>query len=133
MQNTARSLKSMQMKSSLTAELANISERRIERLVNPALSEELPPSSIGTIGARHVRDIVENARRVLSIEAFYAAQVIEYRGTETMSSRRRERYQAIRLIADPIDEDRVFSRDIEHIASFLLEKTRYRVEKAVVF
>lgn len=117
------------------AELANISERRIERLVNPSLNEGLPaflspepglqsgamilqyaaaslvsenktlahpasvdsiPSSanqedhvsMGTIGSRHARDITENARRVLAIEAFCAATAVEYRGrTECLHAR----------------------------------------------
>lgn len=161
------------------AELANISERRIERLVNPSLNEGLPPFlspepglqsgamilqyaaaslvsenktlahpasvdsipssanqedhvSMGTIGSRHACDITENARRVLSIEAFCAAQAVEYRGTEKMSPRTAERLDAIRKVARPIDEDRVFSTDIEKIAAFLLEEAYYGVKQTVV-
>ena len=153
------------------AELANISERRIERLVNPALNEGLPPFlspqpglqsgamilqyaaaslvsenktlahpasvdsipssanqedhvSMGTIGARHARDIIENARRVLAIEAFCAAQAVEYRGAEKLSDRTAERLQAIRNVAGPIDEDRIFNPDIERIAGLLLEEAK---------
>ena len=109
------------------AELANVSERRIERLVNPQLNEGLPPFlspqpglqsgamilqyaaaslvsenktlahpasvdsipssanqedhvSMGTIGARHAAQIIQNARRVLAIEALCAMQGVEYRG-----------------------------------------------------
>lgn len=160
------------------AELANISERRIERLVNPALNEGLPPFlspepglqsgamilqyaaaslvsenktlahpasvdsipssanqedhvSMGTIGSRHARDIVENARRVLAIEAFCAAQAVEYRGVEKMASRTRERWDAIRRVAGSIDEDRVFNPDIERIAEFLLEEAQHGVKRTV--
>lgn len=159
------------------AELSNISERRIERLVNPALSEGLPaflspepglqsgamilqyaaaslvsenktlahpasvdsiPSSanqedhvsMGTIGSRHARDIIENARRVLAIEAFCAAQAVEYRGIGKMGERTRERWDAIRSVAGPIDEDRVFNPDIERIAAFLLEEAQQGMKKA---
>ncbi len=108
------------------AELANISERRCERLVNPALSNGLPafltrdgglnsgymiaqytaaalvsenkvlahPASVdsiptsanqedhvsmGTIGARKARTILQNARRVLAIELLCAAQGLDLR------------------------------------------------------
>ncbi|MFC4354520.1 histidine ammonia-lyase [Chryseomicrobium palamuruense] len=161
------------------AELANISERRIERLVNPVLNEGLPaflspqpglqsgamilqyaaaslvsenktlahpasvdsiPSSanqedhvsMGTIGSRHARDITENARRVLSIEAYCAAQAVEYRGVERMSPRTAERLSTIRKLVGPIDEDRVFSPEIEKIATFLLEEAYFGVKESVV-
>ena len=108
------------------AELANISERRTERLVNPALSNGLPPFltmdgglnsglmiaqytaaalvsenkslahpasvdsiptsanqedhvSMGTIGARKARTILQNVRRVLAIELLCAAQGLDFR------------------------------------------------------
>lgn len=109
------------------AELASISERRIERLVNPALNGDLPafltsngglnsgymiaqyvaaslvsenkilahpacvdsiPSSanqedhvsMGTIGARKARKIVENVSSVIAIEMICAAQAMDLRG-----------------------------------------------------
>jgi histidine ammonia-lyase len=108
------------------AELANISERRIERLVNPSLSNGLPafltefgglnsglmipqytaaalvsenkslahPASVdsiptsanqedhvsmGTISVRKARQILNNSRKVLSIELLCAAQAIDLR------------------------------------------------------
>jgi len=108
------------------AELANISERRTERLVNPALSNGLPafltrdgglnsglmiaqytaaalvsenkvlahPASVdsiptsanqedhvsmGTIGARKARTILQNVRRVLAIELLCATQGLDLR------------------------------------------------------
>ena len=161
------------------AELANISERRIERLVNPALNEGLPPFlssqpglqsgamilqyaaaslvsenktlahpasvdsipssanqedhvSMGTIAARHARDIVANARNVLAIEAFCAAQAAEYRGVNKMSSRTKRRWESIRKVAGPIDEDRVFSPDIERIAALLLDEAHRGIQSKVM-
>lgn len=108
------------------AELANISERRTERLINPALSNGLPPFlthrgglnsgfmipqytaaamvsenkvlahpssvdsiptnanqedhvSMGTIGARKARMILENTRKALAIELMSAAQGLDFR------------------------------------------------------
>ncbi|WPK10372.1 histidine ammonia-lyase [Lysinibacillus louembei] len=149
------------------SELANVSERRIERLVNPALSEGLPaflsahqglqsgamilqyaaaslvsenktlahpasvdsiPSSanqedhvsMGTTGARHAYNIIANTRRVLAIEAFCAATAVEYRGVEKMAPKLHEKWQEIREIAAGITEDRVFNKDVEKIAQYLM-------------
>ncbi|MGE7021226.1 histidine ammonia-lyase [Solibacillus cecembensis] len=149
------------------AELANVSERRIERLVNPSLSEGLPaflsanpglesgamilqysaaslvsenktlahpasvdsiPSSanqedhvsMGTTGARHARMIIANVRHVLAIEAFCAAQAVEYRDAQKMSPKLYEKWQELRAIAPSMTEDRIFSKDINKIAAYLL-------------
>ncbi|MFE6168434.1 histidine ammonia-lyase [Viridibacillus arvi] len=148
------------------AELANVSERRIERLVNPQLSEGLPaflspqpglqsgamilqyaaaslvsenktlahpasvdsiPSSanqedhvsMGTIGSRHAYQIIENARRVLAIEAICAAQAVEYRGVEKMSKALYTKWQEVRAVVPTINEDRIFSTDVEKLADWL--------------
>lgn len=149
------------------AELANVSERRIERLVNPQLNEGLPaflsanpglesgamilqysaaslvsenktlahpasvdsiPSSanqedhvsMGTTGARHARMIIANVRNVLAIEAFCAAQAVEYRGVEKMSPKLREQWEQLREIVPSMTEDRIFSQDVNRIIEFLL-------------
>jgi histidine ammonia-lyase len=150
------------------AELANVSERRIERLVNPQLNEGLPaflsakpglqsgamilqysaaslvsenktlahpasvdsiPSSanqedhvsMGTTGSRHARMIIANVRHVLAIEAFCAAQAVEYRGVEGMSPKLRQKWDEIRVLAPSMLEDRVFSKDVNQIATLLVE------------
>lgn len=149
------------------AELANVSERRIERLVNPALSEGLPPFlsadpglqsgamilqyaaaslvsenktlahpasvdsipssanqedhvSMGTIAARHAYNIIANTRRVLAMEAFCAAQGVEYRGVEKMAPKLYKQWEEIRKVAPAITEDRIFNKDVEAIAVTLL-------------
>lgn len=148
------------------AELANVSERRIERLVNPQLNEGLPPFlsanpglesgamilqysaaslvsenktlahpasvdsipssanqedhvSMGTTGSRHARMIIANVRNVLAIEAFCAAQAVEYRGVDKMSPKLLEKWKEIREIAPTMTEDRIFSRDINRIIEYL--------------
>ena len=148
------------------AELANISERRIERLVNPQLNEGLPPFlspepglqsgamilqysaaslvsenktlahpasvdsipssgnqedhvSMGTIGARHAHAIIKNARNVLAIEALCAMTGCSIRGAEGLAPRTREKYDELQAFVRPIDEDRIFTPDIESIAHFL--------------
>ncbi|HJB77962.1 MAG TPA: histidine ammonia-lyase [Candidatus Nosocomiicoccus stercorigallinarum] len=148
------------------AEIANISERRIERLVNPDLNDGLPaflspeeglqsgamilqymaaslvsenktlahpasvdsiPSSgnqedhvsMGTIGARHARDIVKNLRYVLATELFIALSAVEIRGTDKLSLKTKEKFDEYRQIVDFINQDRKFSDDIKHLADAL--------------
>ncbi|WP_339262851.1 histidine ammonia-lyase [Solibacillus sp. FSL W7-1472] len=148
------------------AELANVSERRIERLVNPQLNEGLPaflsanpglesgamilqysaaslvsenktlahpasvdsiPSSanqedhvsMGTTGSRHARMIIANVRNVLAIEAFCAAQAVEYRGVVNMSPKLYDKWKDIRNLAPAMTEDRIFSKDVNHIIDYL--------------
>lgn len=152
------------------AELANVSERRIERLVNPQLNEGLPPFlspqpglqsgamilqyaaaslvsenktlahpasvdsipssanqedhvSMGTIGARHAGMMIQNARRVLAIEVFCALQGSEYRGKNKMSPLLQEKWDEYRSFTPSMDEDRVFSTDIERISAYMKKET----------
>lgn len=152
------------------AELANVSERRIERLVNPHLNEGLPPFlspepglqsgamilqyaaaslvsenktlahpasvdsipssgnqedhvSMGTIGARHAYQIVQNARRVIAIEAICAVQGAEYRGNTLLSPALQNKWKEIRRIVPSITEDRIFSVDIENTFTYLKKGT----------
>jgi histidine ammonia-lyase len=147
------------------AELANISERRIERLVNPQLNDlpaflspepglqsgamimqyaaaalvsenktlahpasvdSIPSSanqedhvSMGTIAARHAYQIVQNVRRVLSIELICAMQAVEIRGVGKMATQTRKFYEKGREVVPSIKQDRIFSKDIEKAAEWL--------------
>lgn len=147
------------------AELANISERRIERLVNPQLNDlpaflspnpglesgamimqyaaaslvsenktlahpasvdSIPSSanqedhvSMGTIGARHAYQIIQNVRRVLAIEFICAMQAVEYRGIESMATKTRKWFEAGRQVVPTINRDRIFSYDIEAMVDWL--------------
>jgi histidine ammonia-lyase len=147
------------------AELANISERRIERLVNPQLNDlpaflspepglqsgamimqyaaaslvsenktlahpasvdSIPSSanqedhvSMGTIGARHAYQIIQNVRRVVAIELICSMQAVEYRGIEKMASRTRALYEEGRQHVPTIAKDRIFSKDIEAAVQWL--------------
>ncbi|MFA5577082.1 MAG: histidine ammonia-lyase [Tissierellaceae bacterium] len=141
------------------AELANISERRLERLVNPSLSEGLPafligngglnsgfmivqysaaslvsenkilahpasvdsiPSSanqedhvsMGTIAARKAREIMENVRKVLSMEILAACQAIDLRGNKGLGKGSKIAYNIIRERIDILEEDRPMYFDI---------------------
>lgn len=148
------------------AELANISERRLERLVNDQLNDDLPaflspepglasgamimqyaaaslvsenktlahpasvdsiPSSanqedhvsMGTIGSRHARDIIENSTRVLAIEAICAKQALEYRGKASASPKIEEKWDVLHEIVPSITEDRAFHKDMNRVYEYL--------------
>lgn len=147
------------------SELANISERRVERLVNPQLNDlpaflsvdpgvqsgamimqyaaaslvsenktlahpasvdSIPSSanqedhvSMGTIGARHASDIIQNAYKVLAIELICASQALDFRGVEKASPMTRSLWRATRTVVPAITEDRVFSYDIEKLTEWL--------------
>ncbi|MBQ0139296.1 MAG: histidine ammonia-lyase [Kurthia sp.] len=147
------------------AELANISERRVERLVNPQLND-LPPFlcsqpglesgamimqyvaaslvsenktlahpasvdsipssanqedhvSMGTIAARHAYQIIQNVRRVLTIEAICAMEAVDYRGIDKLSPATVTFYEELRQVVPAIEHDRMFSEDIERLTSYL--------------
>ncbi|TFB18901.1 histidine ammonia-lyase [Filobacillus milosensis] len=147
------------------AEVANMSERRIERLVNPQLND-LPPFlspepglqsgamimqytaaslvsenktlahpasvdsipssanqedhvSMGTIGARHASQIIENVRRVISIELICAMQAAELRGTDLMADATSKLYHEVRSVCPSIKKDRAFSKDIENVQEWI--------------
>ncbi|WP_430790045.1 histidine ammonia-lyase [Virgibacillus flavescens] len=147
------------------AETANISERRIERLVNPQLNDlpaflspnpglesgamimqysaaslisenktlahpasvdSIPSSanqedhvSMGTIGARHALQMLQNARHVVAIELICAMQAVEYRGTKKMSAITKEFYEKGRKVVTTINADRIFATDITNLAIWL--------------
>lgn len=147
------------------AEMANISERRVERLVNPQLNDlpgflspnpglqsgamimqyaaaslvsenktlahpasvdSIPSSanqedhvSMGTIGARHAHQIILNAQKVVAIEMICAMQALEYRDVKNASSAIRSLHSEGREVVPTIEEDRVFSKDIEALWQWL--------------
>jgi histidine ammonia-lyase len=144
------------------AELANVSERRTERLVNPQLSglpaflspepgiqsgmmimqyasaslvsenkvlahpasvDSIPSSanqedhvSMGTIAARHGMQIIQNAWRVVAIEAMCASQAVEFDDVTKLAPRTNKAYRWIRQHVETWIEDRSPSKDIENLA-----------------
>ena len=140
------------------AELANVSERRIERMVNPALSglpaflvekgginsgfmivqyaaaalvsenkvlahpasvDSIPSSanqedhvSMGTIAARKARSILDNARKVIAMELFAAAQAIDLRGNKGLGEGTKIAYDLIRKQISKIEDDIIMYKEI---------------------
>ncbi|HLS53083.1 MAG TPA: aromatic amino acid lyase, partial [Tissierellaceae bacterium] len=141
------------------AELANISERRIERLVNPTLNNGLPaflignaglnsgfmitqyvaaslvsenkvlshpasvdsiPSSanqedhvsMGTIAARKAAEIIDNAYKVIAIEAIAACQAIDLRAGKELGLGTQVAYSMVREGIKTVKEDKIMYVDI---------------------
>ena len=140
------------------AELANVSERRLERLVNPALSglpaflvkngglnsgfmivqysaaslvsenkvlahpasvDSIPSSanqedhvSMGTIAARKARAILDNARKVLSMELLGACQAIDLRGNKGLGKGTQVAYDIIREKIKTLENDQIMNVEI---------------------
>jgi len=145
-------------------DLAGITERRIDRLLNPDINEGLPaflspdpglssgfmiaqivaaalinecqvlshPSSTGNIptdggkedhvsmgmtGAVKLRNIVENAERVLAIELMCAAQGLEFRRPLKPGREVDRAYEAVRAVVPRLEQDRELAPDIDAMAA----------------
>ncbi len=92
-------------------------------LAHPASADSVPTSggkedhvSMGMTAALKFRQSVENAERLLAIELLCAAQALEYRLPLKPARRVGEAVAQVRLVARPLDEDRVLSTDIEALA-----------------
>jgi len=144
-------------------DLMSISERRIDRLINPDINEGLPaflsqqpglssglmmahvaaaallseakvlahPASVdsvptsggkedhvsmGMTAALKLKQIVENAERVLAIELMTAAQGLEYRHPLKAATEIERARKFVRTLVPRLDEDRVIAGDIERLA-----------------
>ena len=145
-------------------DLAGMTERRIDRLLNPDINEGLPaflskdaglssgymmaqivaaalinecqvlahPSSTGSIptsggkedhvsmgmtGALKLRQIVENAERVVGIELMCAAQGVEFRAPLRPAKEIEKAHAAVRSVVSRLEQDRVLAPDIEAMAA----------------
>jgi histidine ammonia-lyase len=147
-------------------DLACITERRIDRLLNIDISEGLPaflspnpglssglmiaqivaaalisecqvlahPSStvniptdggkedhvsMGMTGALKLRQIVDNAERIVAIELMCAAQALEFRRPLKASRKVERAHAAVRAIVPRLEQDRSLSPEIEALAAAL--------------
>ncbi|MGC2401312.1 MAG: histidine ammonia-lyase [Acidobacteriaceae bacterium] len=144
-------------------DLMSISERRIDRLINPDGNEGLPPFlsdraglssglmiahvtaaallneakvlahpasidslptsggkedhvSMGMTAALKLKQIVDNAEKVLAIELMTAAQGLEYRHPLKAGTEIEGAYHVVRALVPRLEDDRVLSGDIERLA-----------------
>ncbi len=143
------------------AEICNISERRIEKMMNPVFSElpafltknsglnsglmiahvtaaalvsenkylchpasvdSVPTStdkedhvSMGVTAGRKLHEVVDNAKSVLAIELLCNTQALDLQRPATSSKALEGVYTLIRKHVEPINEDRIFYKDINNI------------------
>jgi len=150
-------------------DLAGITERRIDRLLNPDINEGLPaflspdpglssgfmiaqivaaalinecqvlahPSSTGNIptdggkedhvsmgmtGANKLRQIVENAERIVGIELMCAAQGLEFRRPLRSSEPLEQVHAAVRAVVPKLEQDRELAPDINKLAAAIASR-----------
>jgi histidine ammonia-lyase len=150
-------------------DLAGITERRIDRLLNPDINEGLPaflspdpglssgfmiaqivaaalinecqvlahPASTGNIptdggkedhvsmgmtGANKLRQIVENAERIVAIELMCAAQGLEFRRPLRSSEPLEKVHAAVRAVVPKLEQDRELAPDINKLAAAITSR-----------
>ncbi len=103
------------------------SENKI--LSHPASVDSIPTSagfedfvSMGPAAALKLMRIIDNVRFILAIEFICAAQAVETRGAENLSSANRSAYMAVRRFVQRLDADRELSEDINRLACMLKEE-----------
>lgn len=147
------------------AEICNISERRIEKMMNPIFSElpafltknsglnsglmiahvtaaalvsenkylchpasvdSVPTStdkedhvSMGVTAGRKLQEVISNAKSVLAIEFLCNTQAIEFQRPLKTSPALESVHALIRQHVEPIEDDRVFSKDINNIIKLI--------------
>jgi histidine ammonia-lyase len=75
--------------------------------------------SMGPVAGLKAVQICRNVRDVLAIEILAACQAIFLRGPDILPARLREVYDAIRSYVAPIEQDRVFSEDIQAVSALI--------------
>jgi histidine ammonia-lyase len=99
-----------------------LNEARV--LAHPASSDNVPTDggkedhvSMGMTAALKLREIVQNAERVLAIELMTATEGLDYRRPLRSSARIEVAREAVRSIVPRVTEDRSLSGDIEALAA----------------
>jgi histidine ammonia-lyase len=76
---------------------------------------------MGSVGVRQARRILDNARRVVAIELFAAAEALDLAGLEGLGAGTRTVHARIRACVGPLVADRPLGADIERLAAALGE------------
>lgn len=74
---------------------------------------------MGMTGALKLRQIVENAERIVGIELMCAAQGLEFRRPLRASREVERAHEAVRAVVPKLEQDRVLSPEIEAMAAAL--------------
>jgi len=74
---------------------------------------------MGSVGVRHARRLLENARRVVAIELLAAAEAVEVAGVARLGAGTARVHAAVRALVPPLLEDRPLGPDVERLAAAL--------------
>lgn len=74
---------------------------------------------MGTTAARKARMILDNAQKVLGIEAFAAYQAISFRGDVKLGKGTTAAVNVIKQQVDPVDHDRIMYIDMNKFDSMV--------------
>jgi histidine ammonia-lyase len=92
-------------------------------LAHPSSASSIPTDggkedhvSMGMTGALKLRQIVENAERIVAIELMCAAQGLEFRRPLKASREVERAYAAVRSVVPRLEQDRVLAPEIEALA-----------------
>jgi histidine ammonia-lyase len=103
---------------------ALVSENKI--LASPAIVDSIPVSgdqedhvSMGTIGARHCREIIQNTQKVVAIELLCGCQALDFRRPLRAGKGGEAAYAMVRKVSPFIAEDRIFLYDIEKAVALI--------------
>jgi len=95
-----------------------VSENKV--LAHPASADSIPTSanqedhvSMGTTSARHARQALENAQRVVAIELLCAAQGLDLHRPLAPSPGTGAALAAIRAVVPPLGDDRLMQGDLQ--------------------
>jgi histidine ammonia-lyase len=97
-------------------------------LAHPATLGSVPTNAnnqdvvgMGSVGVRHARRLLDNARRVVAIELLAAAEAADAVGLDGFASGTRAVYAAVRERVAPLTQDRPLGDDVERLAAALDE------------
>jgi histidine ammonia-lyase len=95
-------------------------------LAHPATLGSVPTNAnnqdvvpMGSVGIRHARRILENARRVVAIELVAAAEAVDVAAANGLAPATRALYDAVRGLVPPLLVDRPLGADVERVVAAL--------------
>jgi histidine ammonia-lyase len=111
-----------------------VSENKV--LCHPASVDSIPSSagredhvSMGSVSARKLAQVVENATMSIAIELMVACAGVDQRAPLAPSAGVRAAHEEVRSVVPPLTEDRPLYRDIEAVRALLASGA---IERAVV-
>jgi len=79
--------------------------------------------SMGMVAARHARQVVDNAERLVAIELLCAAQALDLRGVAQAGTGTRAAHATLRAHVAPLTDDRQLRGDVDAICRLMADET----------